>query len=77
MAPPLWEITTNLKIVCYFDTVSRMSFIVEFNITRADGWFTAEGLNIPVVTQSTTLRRLRKNIREVVELYFEEGNPEQ
>ena len=53
-----------------------MRNIIQFNISREDGVYTAEGLNVPVVTDATTFEELTHNIREAVSLYFENENPQ-
>lgn len=52
-----------------------MRNIIQFNISREDGIYTAEGLNVPVVTDGKTFEELTRNIREAVSLYFENENP--
>ncbi|MEK7098547.1 MAG: hypothetical protein AAB908_01455 [Patescibacteria group bacterium] len=48
-----------------------MRQIVQFNITKAGSWYTAEGIDIPAVTQAKTLSKLKKNIREVTGFFLE------
>jgi len=45
--------------------------VVQVLITKEDGMYTAEGINANIVTQGETLDELEKNIREVIDLYFE------
>lgn len=48
-----------------------MKNIIQFSISQEDGMYTAEGVNVPVVTDGATFEELNDNIREAVELYFE------
>ncbi len=51
-----------------------MKSIVQFNISKGEKYYTAEGVNIPVVTQALTLDELTKNISEALELQLEDEN---
>ena len=51
-----------------------MKSIIQFNITKGDKYYVAEGINIPVVTQGKTLDELTININEAVELELEGEN---
>jgi len=48
-----------------------MKNIIHFSVSQEDGMYTAEGVNVPVVTDGKTFEELKDNIREAVELYFE------
>ena len=51
----------------------RMKSIVQINIAKGeDGWYVAEGVDVGIVTQGKTLDELMANIKEAVELYFED-----
>lgn len=52
-----------------------MNRIIQFNISRDDGTYTAEGVNVPVVTQGETFQELEVNLREAVTLLFEGEEP--
>lgn len=52
-----------------------MKNIIQFSISQEDGVYTAEGVNIPIVTDGRTFEELKKNIVEAVELYFEGEDP--
>ncbi len=52
-----------------------MKNIIQFWVSREDGVYTASGSNVPVVTDSETFEGLQANIKEAVELYFEDENP--
>jgi len=52
-----------------------MKNIIQFSITYEDGVYTAEGVNVPVVTDGKTFEELKENIKEAVELYFEGEDP--
>lgn len=47
-----------------------MNRIIQFNISRDDGAYIAEGVNVPVVTQGATFQELEENIREALTLLF-------
>ncbi len=49
-----------------------MRNIIQFSISQDDGMYTAESINAPIVTQGATFEELQDNIREAVELYFED-----
>ena len=49
-----------------------MKNIIQFFISQEDGVYTAEGLNVPIVTEGKTFEELKTNIQEAVELYFED-----
>ena len=48
-----------------------MKNIIQFSITQEDGVYTADGINVPIVTEGKTFEELKQNIKEAVELYFE------
>ena len=48
-----------------------MRRIVQFHIFKGDKYYTAEGTDLPIVTQGKTLDELVENIREAVELHLE------
>jgi len=52
-----------------------MKNIIQFSISQEDGVYTAEGLNVSIVTEGKTFEELKENIKEVVELYFEDEEP--
>lgn len=52
-----------------------MNRIVQFNVSRDDDMYTAEGMNAPVVTQACTFQELESNIREAVTLLLEGEEP--
>ncbi len=58
------------------DNVEDMRNIIQFNISHEDGTYSAEGLNVPIVTDGKTFEELTHNIREAVDLYFEDENPQ-
>lgn len=51
-----------------------MKRIIQFHISKGDKYYTAEGVDLPVVTQGKTLDELAKNIQEAVELHLEDEN---
>ena len=48
-----------------------MKNIIQFLITREDDVYTADGVNIPIVTEGKTFEQLMDNIRSAVGLFFE------
>ena len=51
-----------------------MKNIIQFVVTKGQGGYTADGVNVPVVTEGSTFEELQANIREAVALYFEDEN---
>lgn len=54
--------------ICYNN---RMKRIIQFRISRGDKYYTAEGVDLPVITQGKTLDELAVNIQEAVDLHLE------
>ncbi len=52
-----------------------MKNIIQFVVSEENGAYTAEGLNIPVVTEGATFEELKGNIQDAVALYFEGDDP--
>jgi hypothetical protein len=52
-----------------------MKAILQFNITRDDNVYTAEGVNAPIITEGRTFEELQDNILDAVALYFEGDDP--
>ena len=48
--------------------------ILQFNISRGDSFYIAQGVDVPVITQAKTLDELMININEAVELHLEGEN---
>jgi len=48
-----------------------MKTIIQFNVSQEDGVYTADGVNVPIVTEGATFEELQENIRDAVALYFE------
>jgi len=48
-----------------------MKAIIQFNVSQEDGAYTADGVNVPIVTEGATFEELQENIRDAVALYFE------
>jgi hypothetical protein len=42
--------------------------IIQFMVTKEQGVYTADGVNVPVVTEGSTFEELQANIREAVAL---------
>jgi hypothetical protein len=47
--------------------------IIQFTVTKEQGVYAADGVNVPVVTDGSTFEE-QANIREAVALYFEDEN---
>ncbi len=52
-----------------------MKTIIQFMVTKDQGVYTADGVNVPVVSEGSTFEELQTNIREAVILYFEGDMP--
>lgn len=52
-----------------------MKNIIQFSILEEDGVYTAEGVNVPIVTSGNTFEELKGNIQEAVGLFFEDEDP--
>lgn len=52
-----------------------MKSIIQFTVSHEDGVYTAEGVNVSIVTDGKTFEELTNNIREAVSLYFEDEDP--
>ena len=48
-----------------------MKNIIQFYISEENGIYTAEGLNVPIITEGKDFEELKSNIQEAVGLYFE------
>ena len=64
----------NIVFLLFFAIISAMKNIIQFNIINEDGFYTASGINAPIVTQGKTFEELRSHIIEAVELYFSGEN---
>jgi hypothetical protein len=52
-----------------------MKSIIQFNVSQEDGVYTADGVNVSIVTEGATFEELQENIRDAVALYFEGDEP--
>jgi len=52
-----------------------MKTIIQFNILQEDGVYTADGANVPIVTEGGSFEELQENIRDAVAVYFEGSDP--
>lgn len=76
--------TTKLSTLCFIVFVpvrgiiflKHMKSIVQFNISRENEIYTADGVNAPIVTEAGTFEELQDNIRDAVALYFDGDDPE-
>ncbi|MBU1091842.1 type II toxin-antitoxin system HicB family antitoxin [Patescibacteria group bacterium] len=48
-----------------------MKKIIQFNISKGEKYYVAQGINLPIVTQGKTLDELTKNLKEAVDLQLE------
>jgi predicted RNase H-like HicB family nuclease len=55
--------------------LSHVKTIVQFNVSQEDGAYTADGVNVPIVTEGASFEELQENIRDAVALYFEGNDP--
>jgi hypothetical protein len=53
----------------------EMKNIIQFLVTEEDGTYTADGVNVPIVTEGGSFEELRSNIRAAVALYFDGDDP--
>ena len=53
-----------------------MKQIIHFHISKGDKYYTAQGVDLPVITQGKTLDELASNIQEAVALHLEDENLE-
>ena len=53
-----------------------MKNIIQFHISKGENYYVAEGVDVAIVTQGKTLDELAANIREAVELHFEDEDLE-
>ncbi|MBI2482031.1 MAG: type II toxin-antitoxin system HicB family antitoxin [Candidatus Vogelbacteria bacterium] len=51
-----------------------MKNIIQFHISKGEKYYVAEGVDVAIVTQGKTLDELALNIKEAVELHFEDEN---
>ena len=49
-----------------------MKNIIQFFVSNEDNVYTAEGLNIPIVTEGKTFEDLKDNIIDAVKLFFKD-----
>ncbi len=47
-----------------------MKNIIQFFVSNEDHTYTAEGVNIPIVTEGKTFEELKTNILDAVKLFF-------
>ena len=48
-----------------------MKSIIQFHIFKEGDYYTADGVDLPIVTQGKTLDELAENIKEAVSLHLE------
>lgn len=49
-----------------------MKRTILFRIHKGEKYYIAEGVDVPVVTQAKTLDKLIENLKEAIELHFED-----
>lgn len=47
-----------------------MKSIIQFSIIKTDGFYSAEAVGFPIITQAKTFEELIQNIKEAVEVYI-------
>ena len=52
-----------------------MKTIIQFTVSQEDEMYTADGINVPIVTEGATFEELQENIRDAVALYFDGDDP--
>ncbi len=52
-----------------------MKNIIQFLVSNEDNTYTAEGINIPIVTEGKTFEELKENIIDAVKLFFKDEDP--
>lgn len=65
----LYENSGISVILCYN---RRVKNIIQFLVSQEDGVYTADGMNVPIVTDGNTFEELQENLKRAVELYFED-----
>ncbi len=53
-----------------------MKTIIQFHISKVEDYYVAEGVDVGIVSQGKTLDELAENIKEAVELHFEDEDAE-
>ena len=51
-----------------------MKKIIQFTVTKDRGVYSADGVNVPIVTEARTPAEQQTNIQDAVELYFDADN---
>jgi predicted RNase H-like HicB family nuclease len=51
-----------------------MKSIIQFQISKEGNYYTANGTDLPIITQAKTLDKLTKNIKEAVSLHLDGEN---
>ena len=51
-----------------------MKSIIQFQISKEGNYYTANGVDLPVITQAKTLDKLTRNIKEAISLHLEGEN---
>ncbi len=64
----IWQSLVFQAIFCYAMCMKR---IIQVSIYKGSKYYTAEGIDVPIVTQGKTLDELVKNVSEAIELYLE------
>lgn len=48
-----------------------MKKIIQFRVEKGDAFYTASGMDLPIVTQGKTLDELAENLKEAIELHLD------
>ena len=57
-------------------TIQSMKKIIQFSVSRSDGYYVAEAVDFPIITQAKTFEELASNVREAVDVYLYDENAE-
>lgn len=52
-----------------------MKQIIQFSISKSDNYYVAEAVDFPIVTQAQNFEDLISNIKEAVEVYLHDEDP--
>ncbi|MDP3799840.1 MAG: type II toxin-antitoxin system HicB family antitoxin [bacterium] len=54
-----------------------MKKLIQFSISKSDGYYVAEAVDFPIVTQAKTFEELIPNVKEAVEVYLQDEDSEE
>ena len=53
-----------------------MKKLIQFSISKSDGFYVAEAVDFPIVTQAKTFEELIPNVKEAVDVYLHDEDSE-